>query len=350
MEPHVALAVRLRELRKRRGLTQAQLAKALDVSVAAISSWESENNTLVPTDNRITALSTLYASSRSRGTDAVLLPPDEDLTAQERGLRDDLVRELMELRTPTVDSSRIPLAGPGDAIGGGTWYFADKRPVRVICGLLPEHLRANMPYTTTAEPDYTSLYNLADLDALLELYGHLRATNPAIGDLQIRTGVDLTQDDLTCHLVILGGVDLWSETVLALVEELNLPVHQVRLDDEAYFEVTRPEVGQHQAELTGPVAGERRLRSDVAHFYRGPNPYNRRRTVTICNGLYARGTYGAVRALTDARFRDRNEGYLAERFADSEQISLLMRVTVPVAGKTLTPDWTVPETRLHEWP
>jgi len=350
MEPHVALALRLRELRKRRGLTQAQLAKALDVSVAAISSWESENNTLVPTDNRITALSTLYASSPGRGAGAPVLPLDDELTATERGLRDELVRELLELRTPSVDSSRIPLAGPGDAIGGGSWYFADARPVRVICGLLPEPVRAKMPYTTTAEPDYTSLYNLADLDALLELHGHLRATNPAIGDLQIRSGSDLTPDDLTCHLVVLGGVDLWSDTVLALVEELALPVRQVRRDDKAYFEVTGAQPEQHRAELVDTPSGKRRLRSDVAHFYRGPNPYNRRRTVTICNGLYARGTYGAVRALTDARFRDRNESHLAERFAGSEQISLLMRVTVPVAGKTLTPDWTLAETRLHEWP
>ena len=42
---------------------------------------------------------------------------------------------------------------------------------------------------------------------------------------------------------------------------------------------------------------------------------NKRRTVTVCNGMYGRGTYGAVRALTDVRFRDSNDGYVKSRFA-----------------------------------
>jgi hypothetical protein len=64
--------------------------------------------------------------------------------------------------------------------------------------------------------------------------------------------------------------------------------------------------------------------------------------------MYGSGVYGAVRALTDARFRDRNSEYLQERFADSASFCILTRVTV-VNGVTLTPDWTIPETRLFEW-
>jgi hypothetical protein len=55
-----------------------------------------------------------------------------------------------------------------------------------------------------------------------------------------------------------------------------------------------------------------------------------------------------VRALTDARFRDRNADYVGERFADSDSYCILTRVTVE-AGKALTPDWTLEETRLFEW-
>jgi len=349
-EPHVALALRLRELRKRRGITQAQLAKALDVSVAAVSSWESETNTLVPTDNRIVELSTLYASERRRPDDSVAVLPDEQLTAQERSRRDTLMTELSQLRSPTVSTSRIPLAGPGDAIGGGTWYFPDQRPIRIVCGLLPADKRALMPYTQVDDPDYTSLYNLADLDALFELQGHVRATNPAIGDIGVRTVESLTADDLTCHLVVLGGIDFWGSKVVDLIDALQLPVTQVSSHDgRAGFLVGGPG-GQLIAPELSESDGRPRLRTDVAHFYRGPNPYNRRRTVTICNGMYARGTYGAVRALTDPRFRDRNEQYLSDRFGGNSVMSIVMRVSVVFGEKTLTPDWTLEEHRLHEWP
>jgi hypothetical protein len=64
--------------------------------------------------------------------------------------------------------------------------------------------------------------------------------------------------------------------------------------------------------------------------------------------MYARGTYGAVRTLTDESFRDRNAEYIQDRFANSEAFCILTRVTVE-GGVTLTPDWTLPETRLFEW-
>jgi hypothetical protein len=91
------------------------------------------------------------------------------------------------------------------------------------------------------------------------------------------------------------------------------------------------------------------LREDVALFARAVSPSNRKRIVTICNGMYGRGTYGAVRALTDERFRDRNMEYIQARFPDAEAYCILTRVTVE-NGVTLTPDWTLPETRLFEWP
>ena len=94
--------------------------------------------------------------------------------------------------------------------------------------------------------------------------------------------------------------------------------------------------------------GRKILREDVALFARAVNPYNRERSVTICNGMYGSGTVGAVRALTDIFFRDRNAEYLKERFADSGTYCFLTRVTVE-AGTALTPDWTVPDTRLFEW-
>jgi O-acetylhomoserine/O-acetylserine sulfhydrylase-like pyridoxal-dependent enzyme len=56
-----------------------------------------------------------------------------------------------------------------------------------------------------------------------------------------------------------------------------------------------------------------------------------------------------VRALTDELFRDRNMGYVQARLTNSTAFCILTRVTVLETGLTLTPDWTLPETRLFEW-
>jgi hypothetical protein len=64
--------------------------------------------------------------------------------------------------------------------------------------------------------------------------------------------------------------------------------------------------------------------------------------------LTIRGVLGAVRALTDERFRDRDAAYLPERFGDGNTFSVLARVPI-VTGHAPTPDWTPTEMRLHEW-
>ena len=35
-----------------------------------------------------------------------------------------------------------------------------------------------MPYTDPLDPDFISVYRYSDPDALIELFGHLRAANP----------------------------------------------------------------------------------------------------------------------------------------------------------------------------
>ena len=70
--------------------------------------------------------------------------------------------------------------------------------------------------------------------------------------------------------------------------------------------------------------------------------------MTICNGMYGGGGYGAVRALTDINFRDRNAEYVREQFAGRGVFCILTRVIVE-NGEALTPDWTLADTRLFEW-
>jgi hypothetical protein len=144
----------------------------------------------------------------------------------------------------------------------------------------------------------------------------------------------------------------WNQATTSILGRLQLPVRQVNEWDKpggAYFEVTTEDGSKvaHRPQLD-EARGRRVLREDVALFARAVSPFNRKRFVTICNGMYGRGTYGAARALTDERFRDRNAGYLQETFGDSDAFCILTRVTVE-GSATLTPDWTLPEMRLFEW-
>jgi hypothetical protein len=365
--PGEALARRLRALREEhwpgRSLTQTQLAKALSgdrsASSPLISAWE--NGSKIPPRGRIEAYASFFATPRSLGDGEPRLLPASELTEEERELRQRLLIELNDLRdaaaagAPVVDP--VLLERPVAAlrvvrpIVSPTWTFDDKHTVTVVCAPLSEDLQRRMPYTDPQAPDYVELYRFADVDALVELHGHIRAVNPDV-QVHFKLATELVQDDYTTHLVVLGGVD-WNDLQAEIQEVLDPPVQQrssVNLEDwDAWFEAT---VGGERREFRARVEQlhEREvLREDVALFYRAPNPFNAKRTLTICNGIYARGVYAAVRTLTDERFRDRNEEYVASRFGSSPAFGILMRARI-LQGKVLTPDWNRDFTRLYEWP
>lgn len=211
-----------------------------------------------------------------------------------------------------------------------------------------------MPYADPQNPDYIESLRYADADALIELYGHIRATNPN-NRVKYCTSAELQPSDYTAHLILIGGVD-WNAVTEAVLRMIDIPVSQAKrenkTDDYGAFEVrTGDEVQLFRPTVVKTVVKKDELRilvEDVAHFYRAPNPYNSKRTVTILNGMFSRGTLGVVRALTDARFRSQNEAYIREQFAGSDTFSVLTRVPV-VNGSVVTPDWTISENLLHEW-
>jgi hypothetical protein len=366
--PRQVLARRLRALREERWpgrkVNQDQLAAALSgtgksVSVPLVSSWESRTNPQVPPTSRIQDIATFYATPRSfDGKIGRLLSPSE-LSAPEQAAREALLQELTRLRSealvspvrssePATNMDRTPPGAP--SVSAWPYRFGVGDRITIVCGRVPEDMRQEMPYTDPLDPDFIESYRYADLDALIELWGHLRAANPD-SPAQYRTADQLRRDDYTGHLVSLGGVD-WNVATSSVLARLQLPVTQVNeweKKEGAYFEVTEDDGRKvpHRPVLK-ESGGRKILREDVALFARAVNPYNRERFVTICNGMYGRGVYGAVRALTDERFRDRNREYIKAQFADSEAFCLLIRVTVENT-LTLTPDWTLPETRLFEW-
>jgi hypothetical protein len=367
-DPRQVLARRLRALREEhwpgKRVRQAQLAMALSgagksVSVPLISSWESHTKPKVPPVSRIRDIARFFASPRSfDGKSGHLLRPDE-LTVEERAAEEELMQELTRLRGEALDAQetvRDPTAipDPGQELtrsfSQGLYRFRPGDHITIVCGQVPEGMLERMPYTDPRDPDFIESYRYSDLDALIELFGHLRAANPA-SRVEFRAADQLTSDDYTGHLVSLGGVD-WNVATSSVLARLQLPVAQVNEWDKeegAYFEVTEDDGRKvtHRPRLE-ESGGRKTLQEDVALFARAVSPFNRKRFVTICNGMYGRGSYGAVRALTDERFRDRNMEYIQARFASSEAFCILTRVIVENTV-TLTPDWTLPETRLFEW-
>lgn len=345
-DPGQTLARRLRAFRNEQWpgvtITQPMLGSVLGVKVPSISSWESTSTPKIPPIGRLEDYATIFATKRSLHNGTLRRLSLTDLSADERTQRDKLRAELLALRAAALGHSN---SGGGvvvpNAFADNPWHFPDGKPVTLICAQLPLEMRERMPYADPDVPDYIELYTYTDLDALFELHGHIRAANPN-SDVRLRVAQHLVSDDYTEHLVLLGGID-WNTVTANVLDRIALPVKQVGGDEElGYFEAD----GQrHLAKLHSDGT----LQEDVALFYRGPNPYNRKRTVSMCNGMYGRGVYGAVRALTDGRFRDRNTEYLKSRFANRESFGILSRVSIE-NGAVVTPDWTQKESRLHEWP
>jgi len=324
--------------------------------VPLISSWESLANPVIPPADRLADIAIFFATRRSIDGKEPRLLGLEELTPPERAVQTELARELTSLRdkalavaSPSrdVSSEAVEIAA---SLNTGLYRIEPGNRITIVCAQLPSEMLQRMPYTDPLDPDFIELYRYSDLGALVELFGHLRATNPT-SRVRYRAADRLGADDYSGHLVSLGGVD-WNKATRSALDRLQLPVRQVSEWDQqegAYFEVTEEDGRKvaHRPRLDDS-GGQMILREDVALFARAVSPFNRKRFVTICNGMYGRGTYGAVRALTDERFRDRNMEYVRTRFADSETFCILTRVTVE-NNVTLTPDWTLPETRLFEW-
>jgi transcriptional regulator with XRE-family HTH domain len=366
-EPGQVLAKRLRALRERHWpdvrITQQQLAEAFGndrpLSLSLISSWENSHRPVKPPVSRLLQYAGFFSTRRSINGGRARLLTDNELSQAERDERQKLYQELLRLRDPEdvpaselALATRQPLAPSGDMIGGGPYFFADRRPVTIVCARLPEEMLASMPYTRPKDPDYVKSYTYADIDALVEIFGHIRAVNPTVA-VNIRTADELDTDDYTTHLVLLGGVDWnpFTAEIVDLVRPPLLPGPRTDEDGVGYFEVvSNGETGARFKPVLVEENGLPVLREDLAHVFRTANPYNTRRTLTLCSGMFGRGTFGAVRALTDVRFRDRNERFIRQRFHGSEQFSVLARVRVTTNGDAVTPDWTTPNTVVYEWP
>jgi transcriptional regulator with XRE-family HTH domain len=331
-----SLAQVLRALRTKaeEKLSQGDLARAFGISVPLISSWEKPVGATRPTNAHLDKYARLFATRRSFVLDGPVLLNVEQLTPDER-VRYDELKHALGLTSEPLNPLRFP-AG---------------EPLTVVCAELPEPLQAAREYADPLAPDHVELYSYADPDALFELYSYLRQVNPNTR-IRFKLVTRLDRADFDTHLLLLGGVD-WNTLTRETYDILRLPVAQVGREgiEAGAFEVRDPDgTGRTLVPVLKEEDGRVTLREDVAHMCRAPNPYSREATtVTIFNGVYGRGTYGIVRALTDADWRERNFRYLERRFGGAPTFSLVSRVRI-VTGIVTVPDWTDQHIRLHEWP
>jgi hypothetical protein len=345
----LSLAQRLRDLRENHwpgaGLTQAAIAKALSseehLSPATVSSWESSTSPKLPPRSRLTAYARFFATRRSVETDRPRLLPLAELNGEERDAFTALETELLGLR----DGVRRHPIRETVALRR-SWYFSDSGPVTLICAQLPESETGSL--SDPNDPNYTELLSYADLDALVELHGHIRAENSDMG-VFFKLWSNVVPDDLSGHVVLLGGI-AWNDMTQRLSDMTSQPVRQIEDPEIPTGEIFVTEQnGVEERFLPEWAEDGKTLIQDVGLLVRTPNPIYSNRSLTICNGVHSRGVLGAVRALTDARIRDSNEQYIAENFADPSNFAVLMRVPV-IAGQAMTPDFRTPGCVRFRWP
>lgn len=334
----IRLARALRELRESEWsdvpLTQAQLAKALSsegrIATATLSSWESLTTPKTPSQSRLTAYARFFATRRSVDGEPHLLAEAE--------LRPDELERCREIEEELLDLLR-------DERPRDRTFVLHDGAVTIVCPEAP--LVERGPLADPANPNFNRLLRYADQDALVELWGHLRAENGLKADVRHCLPGEATAVDLSRNVILLGGVGWNTVTRRFQAATSQLPITQIEHEDLKSGDVFVVKDGDKERTFFPTWEGDE-LVEDVAMIARLRNPFKVGRTLTICNGIHSRGVLGSVRCLTDDAVRATNEEYLADRFPDGT-FALLLRV--PVYGsETVSPDLQSDKVRLYEWP
>jgi transcriptional regulator with XRE-family HTH domain len=328
--PDQTLGQRLRALRLERGFKQDRVADALGVKPPSISAYE--RGTTVPKPAHLRSYAALFASPRWLDPDAPRRVTPDHLHPDERETFRKLNGELTQLagraaQQTATTTSVTPF-----------WSFPDGADIRLFCGQLSAESAGR--YASVDDHNYMRLRNAADLDSLFELWGHVRRLNP---DSDVRYVLGSPgPDDLTGHVVVIGNI-AQMQGAGRLMPAGTIPITQV-VDDKLDGEVFEVDGVRYEPDIQ-----DGRVVEDVGLIARVPNPRNSDHTLTICSGVFTRGVYGAVRALTDRRMRDSNADFLREHFNGSDSFALLTRVDV-TGDTVITPELRVVRNRRYEWP
>jgi hypothetical protein len=345
---HIELAKRLRWLRVEKWpdvrLTQSGLAGALSeedpLSSVTVSSWENLVSPKLPPRRRLLAYARFFSTRRSIEAAPKLLPL-ESLTDEERIICNQLEAELLELRTAAV---RTPESN--EIAAARSWHFQDNGPMTLVCAQLPNS--SAMPVSDYGDPNYTELLSYADLDAMVELHGHIRAENPRM-TVSFKTSDRIDPEDLAGHVILLGGIE-WDYTTKPLSQMIGFPIRQEDDPSEKFGRVFVAKSGHKDMRFLPRWKDDRKteLVEDIGLLARVPNPLNTNRTLTICKGLHSRGALGAARILTDVQVRQSNEQYILDNFGEDGCFAIIMSVPI-ISGKAMSPDLNAPGNVLYKW-
>jgi hypothetical protein len=222
------------------------------------------------------------------------------------------------------------------------WHFPDGAAITLVAYRLADPFRPQ--FADPNDPNYTRYAGLADLDALIDIYGMVKAYNPD-SPITIEAAQDLGPKEIATHVVLVGGL-AWQAVTRWFHRIFPIPIDPGDTYDRGAIVVH--ETGNVEREFRHSFDENGELLEDVGYFARGPNPKAPRRTLTVCGGVTSRGVRGAAQCFIDREMREHNEAYVAARFPDKSVYCIVMRVAV-VNKDPLTPDLRGDETILFEW-
>ncbi len=340
--PARRLAERLRDLREGQHLTQKQLARLLGgsepLSIATVSLWEKPGSDRLPPPQRLAAYARLFGTSRSFDSDRPHLLSAGELSEEERERESELYDELISLRERA--QSTTALAGAKER-RSALWHFPDPLAISIVCSDTPEP----PSYAEPSHLNYSRYARYADIDALIEIFGQVKADNPNRMIRILSTG-RLVQDFALNHLIIIGGVATNAASLFA--QDIPLPAAEKIPNSSPPTYLFRCTVGDETREFTSVRDDEDNLVQDVGLIARGPHPIIPGGTVSLLSGITTRGVHGAALSFIDLHMRDTNERYLENAFGNAEAFCLLMNIPVQ-NNVALPPNLWRENTRLYEW-
>ena len=276
---------------------------------------------------------------RSRAANFVCSSPGE-LTEQERERETELYDELIALRERAQSTSTLVTA---KGLHSALWHFPDPIAISMVCSDAKEP----PPYANASDLNYTRNARYADLDALITVFGQIKADNPA-QMIRILPTDRLVQDFALNHLILIGGAASSDEVARSFAQDIPLPVATEIPGTDPVTYLFRATVGQEEREFRSLRDDEGTLMQDVGLIARAPHSIVPGGTVTLLSGITSRGVHGAALSFVDAQLRETNERYLESAFGNVESFCILMNI--PVKNNiALPPNLWRENTRLYEW-
>jgi transcriptional regulator with XRE-family HTH domain len=357
--PARRLAERLRDLREREykqltqkpsPLTQKQLAKVLGgaetLSIATVSLWEKPGSNRLPPPPRLATYARLFCTSRSFEAGPPRLLRDDELTEHEQQREAELYAELLALRERAQSTG--PAAPPAreqraPERRSSLWSVPDGHAVSIVCSDAPAADRPS--YADPSHLNYSRYARYADLDALVEVYGQVKADNPGASIIRLLSPHELARDFALNYLIVVGGAAVYN---VAPYFAQDIPLPQVEPIPGTDTHVFKCRVGDEVREFTSTRDDDGALVEDIGLIARGLHASVPGRTVTMLSGITSRGVHGAALGFINRDVRDENEEYLRDTFRNANEFCIVMRVSV-IQNAALPSNLSRDDVRLYEW-